>query len=271
MLCIKKYIIRIILKIAFFLYLFNSALFAEIDFNIIIPISSSYTFSDMKLTTLGMSDSLVNTRTLKDNIGIEIGILSQIGYNFNTKNSIFKSIGIMAEIGYILSPIYTSYEFYDNSYTLNVNHNILFHTLNIGAIQKFYIIDKLSLGIGGGIRIPFSANLYGQNDGSPLPFNNGKYDYNYIKSLFKRSIIPYIKFSLEGYYFFNDFVSLVIGAHFTYSMGMEYNADKLNEYISYIGTGMKWYHSYSYSSIETGLTIGVSIGRKGSNDIKRIE
>ena len=49
-------------------------------------------------------------------------------------------------------------------------------------------------------------------------------------------------------------------------MDMNFNTDKLNSYLT-----TAYYHSYSYSSIGAGINIGISIGRKGSNEIKRIE
>ena len=240
--------------------LLSSSLFAEIDFNLIVPFGYNYTFSDLKMT--GRYISLIS---LKNQDYYEAGVQSQIGYNFHTKNSIFKSISVMAEIGYQLSPMSISYY---NSYN-EVTNNILFHTLHIGLIQKFYILDRLSFGIGGGIRIPFSADVKVKGDNlsySPIPTNDGKYDYNYIKTLFDSRVIPYIKLTMDGYYFFNDFVSLIIGLYITYSMDMNFNTDKLNSNLT-----TAYYHSYSYSSIGAGINIGISIGRKGNNEIKRIE
>lgn len=259
MLCIKKHIIKIILIIAFLLYSFSYALFAEIDFNLIVPFGYNYTFSDAKIKT--SYNALIS---LKNQDYYEVGVQSQIGYNFDTKNSIFKSISIMAEIGYQLSPMSISYNTTPNELT----NNILFHTLHIGLIQKFYVLDRLSFGIGGGIRIPFSADVKVNMDYfmNPIPINNGKYDYSYIKSLFDSRVIPYIKLTMDGYYFFNDFVSLMIGLYITYSMNMNFNTDKLNSNLP-----MEYYHKLSYSSIGAGINIGIYIGRKGSNEIKRIE
>ncbi|WP_295159041.1 hypothetical protein [uncultured Brachyspira sp.] len=262
MLCIKKYVIKIVLTIAFLLYSFTSVLFAEIDFNFIVPFGYNYTFSDMKITSQASYVSLI---TSKDSSYYEAGVQSQIGYNFHIKNSIFKSISVMAEVGYQLSPMSTSY--YNNGYITN---NVLFHTLHIGLIQKFYVLDNLSLGIGGGIRIPFSADIIKNDENKaivpPFPINDGKYDYNYIKSLFDSRVIPYIKLTLDSYIFFNDFTALLIGFYFTYNMDMKFNTDKLNSYFP-----QENYHSYSYSSVSFGINIGLSIGRKGSNKIKRIE
>ncbi len=260
MLCIKIQSIKIVSIITLLLSLLSSNLFAEIDFNFIVPFGYNYTFSDVKMT-----GSYISLVSLKNIDYYEVGVQSQIGYNFNTKNSVFKSISIMAEIGYQLSPMSISY---NNSYS-EVTNNILFHTLNIGLIQKFYVLDRLSFGIGGGIRIPFSADVNVKGDDvryPPIPVNDGKYNYNYIKSLFDSRVIPYIKLTMYGYYFFNDFVSLIVGLYITYSMDMNFNTDKLNSYLT-----TAYYHSYSYSSIGAGINIGISIGRKGSNEIKRIE
>ena len=72
--------------------------------------------------------------------------------------------------------------------------------------------NKLSSGIGGEIRIPFSADVNVKGDYiiySPIHVNDRKYNYNYIKSLFDSRVIPYIKLTMNVYYFFNDFVSLI--------------------------------------------------------------
>ncbi|WP_245580741.1 hypothetical protein [Brachyspira alvinipulli] len=260
MFSIKTHFIKIVSIIILLLSLLSSSLFAEIDFNLIMPFGYNFTFSDAKIT-----ESYISLISLKNTDYYEVGVQSQIGYNFDTKNSIFKSISIMAEIGYQLSPMSVSY---NNSYS-EVTNNILFHTLHIGLIQKFYVLDRLSFGIGGGIRIPFSADVKVYGDDlryPPIPTNNGKYDYSYIKSLFNSRVIPYIKLTMDGYYFFNDFVSLIIGLYITYSMDMNFNTDKLNSAFR-----TAYYHNYSYSSIGAGINIGLSIGRKGSNERKIIE
>lgn len=262
---LKKTFFNKIYIIAILLNILSSTMFAEIDFNLIAPFGYNFTFSDIKTTSAGTYYSLL---TSKDSDYYEVGVQSQIGYNFYTKNGIFKSISVMAEIGYQLFPMSMSYYGYNTKYITN---NVLFHTLHLGLIQKFYVFDRLSFGIGGGIRIPFSADIRKNNvedptGKSPFPINNGKYDYNYIKTLFDSRVIPYIKLTMDVYYFFNDFVSLIAGFYFTYSMDMKFNTDTLNLYFN-----DEYYRNYSYSSIGVGLNIGLSIGRKGSNQIKRIE
>ena len=195
-------------------------------------------------------------------IDLSSGITAQLGYAVYLENTI--GVSILGEIGYA----FNQFGNYLPNRPVTTYVASAFHSLQLGILPKFNI-KNVSIGLGGGVKIPFSGRVLTSTEPSSSELNNYYRYMNFseIKDRYdKMFVIPYIKLTMYGYYFFNDFVSLIVGLYITYSMDMNFNTDKLNSYLT-----TAYYHSYSYSSIGAGINIGISIGRKGSNEIKRIE
>ncbi|CRF35119.1 Conserved hypothetical membrane protein [Brachyspira suanatina] len=259
---------RIIKNIIIILIIKVFSLFAVdfIDFNLSIPIGGSYNFLNASINENNFVQTpslLIPISSLKSGISFEIGVLAQLGYNFKLENSVLKSTSTMIDFGYYMYPMAINYNqnIFGND---EVKSTIIFHTINIGGIQKFYLGNNFAIGLGGGVKIPISYTFDNIESklNNPLTQNN-KGNLNYIKALYDSRVIPYIKLTLESFFFVHDNIALNIGMYISYSIGMNYNVYKLNEEVSSANNVQytEYYNKLNSSSLGVGVVLGASFGR----------
>ena len=237
-----------------------------IDFNLSIPIGGSHNFLNGSINENKVAANpslLIPIPSLKSGISFEIGVLAQLGYNFKLENSILKSTSTMIDFGYYMYPMAVNY----NQNILgneDVKSTIIFHTINIGAIQKLYLGNNFAVGLGGGIKIPmsFTFDNIDSKVNNPLPHDN-KGNRDYIKALYDSKVIPYVKLTLESFFFVHDIIALNIGMYISYSIGMNYNVYKLNDELSKANNVQytEYYNKLNSSSLGVGFILGASFGR----------
>ena len=93
-------------------------------------------------------------------------------------------------------------------------------------------------------------------DISLFPFWN----FIYIKKTFKDPFVPYIKLTVDTYFYVSESVALTVGVYTSYNFGMEYETDKLNAESSTTAYPLKL-KKYGYSSFDIGIALGTYFGR----------
>ena len=237
-----------------------------IDFNLSIPIGGNYNFLNGSINENNFTANpllLIPISSLKSGLSFEIGVLAQLGYNFKLENSILKSTSTMIDFGYYLYPMSINY----NQNVLgneNVKSAITFHTINIGGIQKFYLGNNFAIGLGGGVKIPmsFTFDHIDSKANNPIAHDN-KGNRDYIKALYDSKVIPYIKLTLESFFFLTDNIALNIGMYVSYNIGMNYDVYKLNDEVSKANNVQytEYYNKLNSSSLGVGFILGASFGR----------
>lgn len=166
----RKYLKYIIL-----IFILYNNVFAGIDFFLFVPIDGNISILNKSINT---QDHL---RNVYEYGYWSAGVLSEIGYNFKFDNKYINSLSIVGTIGYMAStlPIEVSKELIGRFYEVT-----LLHTLNTGASVK--IINNVtnhnlsySIGLGGGIKTPFSGNVISQLAAADESVLTGKEEYNF--------------------------------------------------------------------------------------------
>ena len=247
----RKYLKYIIL-----IFILYNNVFAGIDFSLFVPIDGNISILNKSINT---QDHL---RNVYEYGYWSAGVLSEIGYNFKFDNKYINSLSIVGTIGYMAStlPIEVSKELIGRFYEVT-----LLHTLNTGASVK--IINNVtnhnlsySIGLGGGIKTPFSGNVISQLAAADESVLTGKEEYNFsdIKKVFKSLVIPYIKLDINLYYHLTKNVSFMAGLYFNYNFAFKYNTDYINNF-----AGMKVFDKLEVSSFSMGISLGFAIRDNG--------
>ncbi|EKV58054.1 hypothetical protein A966_02003 [Brachyspira hampsonii 30446] len=153
----------------------------------------------------GKTTSSINTK-----IGFDAGVKAQIGYMFDFGRF---GLSILGDLGYG----FDSYRYSINALNNNVDFNFYLHNFQIGILPKFNF-GSFAIGIGGGIKIPFSGTIETEYEGSYAYNASNKVNYN--SSYFKSNIIGYVKITFDQYFFFNDKFSFVLGSYIGYDIGL---------------------------------------------------
>lgn len=79
-----------------------------------------------------------------------------------------------------------------------------------------------------------------------------------MKDLFKVPIMPYIKFTVEGYYYIIPGIDMavLIGGYVMYNFGMQYKTDTINQNVD-----SSVFNKYNFSSLSFGIIFGLYLGR----------
>ena len=269
------------LKIIFCLLIIKCLSFANgFEFNINIPIGVSFGLPNI--------DKVDKNTIPKAGSGFEVGAKVQLGYYVSISDN--SSISILGELGYSYDTIKQSVKF-KNTNTTGYN-SFSYHSLQIGLLPKFNF-KKFSIGIGGGIKLPFSATLlnFRSNGGSE---KYAYYQYNFIKMTRQNSakyentenienipdgldlspvgVIGYIKLTFDYFIFLTDKHYLTIGLYFgcDFMNKERKTTTKPNEF----GREEKYIYKNNDSAIDLGLQFGyrflsskIDLHNKNSNKI----
>ena len=240
---------------------FEVSLTAPIGVNFIFPYASGETGKVIQEKHHSIDYSDIENSFLPN-----LGLLMQIGGSFDLKNETgITSISLLADLGYYLQSFGSTFE---NRYDDNLGiteEAIFFDTLDLGTTIKINIEmpnmsrqKPFSVGLGGGVRIPFSATKYTLlPNGEKIKEELSHLD---IKEIFKNAYMPYIKLTVDTYFYVSESFALTVGLYTSYSFGIQYDIDKLNAINSTTAYPLKL-TKYGYSSYDIGISLGAYFGR----------
>ncbi|MEI0446738.1 hypothetical protein R4J03_06715 [Brachyspira intermedia] len=123
------------------------------------------------------------------------GITVQLGYGAYYENGL--GFSILGELGY-------AYSSFANYYPNRPNKEVTtmaFDTFQLGVLPKFNM-DKFSIGLGAGVKIPFSGQIIRNNEysSSEYSIHYTDIDFRYIQNSYNKMwVIPYIKLTFDFY------------------------------------------------------------------------
>lgn len=135
---------------------------------------------------------------------------------------------------------------------------IFYNSIALGVMGKLNF-SKMSIGLGTGILTPLYAIMSASEyDGSIITPDLNGWKTSDIKNLFKVPIMPYIKFTVEGYYYIIPGIDMavLIGGYVMYNFGMQYKTDTINQNVGY-----SVFNKYNFSSLSFGVVFGLSLDR----------
>ncbi|OEJ13050.1 hypothetical protein BFL38_00340 [Brachyspira hampsonii] len=174
------------MKKLFLMLLMSASAFAaggfEVSFNIPVLIS------------LGIP--IGNTGEKRDVSGAaNTGITAQLGYGLYLENGL--GFSILGEVGYAFNQ-------FANYYPNRPNEEVVyysFHSLQLGLLPKFNI-GKYAIGLGGGVKIPFSGYImtYNEYSSSEINYHYKYVNFSYINNTYNQMfVIPYVKLTFDFY------------------------------------------------------------------------
>ncbi|WPC37684.1 PorT family protein [Brachyspira hyodysenteriae] len=214
-----------------------------------VPIGLSVGFQNYKLTKEAerYKDYIKNEVDLNSSIGFDIGVSAQLGYMIQVKEGF--GISVLAEIGY-------SHDSYSFTFVNNKkeNHSFTTESLQVGLLPKFNI-GAFSIGVGGGVKIPFVIKASSKYDGKKMdsPINFDKKISNNIKS----PVMGYVKLTFDYSIFFTDYTAFNIGLYAGYDFGFSMTDKVLRQ-----DAGNKTFEYMNFSSFDIGLQLGFKFGPK---------
>lgn len=233
--------IRKIILSASMLLMFSIAAFAESGFEAILNVPFG---ASIGIPPKSMKDYFGDSEA---GAGFDSGVSAQLGYMIQAGDT--TAVSILAEVGYAYDTVSFRAKIKDELGGGSFLIASPIHSLQVGLLPKFNI-NGLSIGIGGGVKIPMAMSAYYQIKDNR--YDNGKTDpvkfnMNDIKNIFKPQIIGYIKLTFDYSIFLSDFFAINTGIYLGY--------DFMPKTALY--TGM-----FGYPKEETSGTfdIGVQIG-----------
>ena len=259
-------------KIAFtfaIIFLLQNKAFPNFEMSLTVPIGATLLYPYTDGTKLMQTKPyFINYRSPDDDTtSYNVGVLMQVGHRFDLKYETgVTSISLLADIGYFQELIGMIYTYGISGEDYVYIESTKFHTLNLGIIPKVNLYFPkmkipLSIGFGGGVKIPLSGTRHLlKNSGEEIIENMS---YKDIKETFVHPFMPYIKLTVDTYYYVSDSIALTVGLYTSYNFGMKYDTEKLNAEGSsdYYPSSTLELTEYGYTSYDIGFTFGISFGR----------
>lgn len=212
-----------------------------------VPIGLSVGFHNFKLKDVPFKNEIEKQAKQNSGVGFDIGVTAQLGYMFQVKEGF--GISVLAEIGY-------SHDSYSFTFVNNKkeNHSFTTESLQVGLLPKFNI-GAFSIGVGGGVKIPFVIKASSKYDGKKMdsPINFDKKISNNIKS----PVMGYVKLTFDYSIFFTDYTAFNIGLYAGYDFGFSMTDKVLRQ-----DAGNKTFEYMNFSSFDIGLQLGFKFGPK---------
>ena len=199
---LKKFILTIVLTMVF-----GVSAFAESGFELIInaPLQMS----------LGIPPKILkDSAEAKGERDFDYGVFAQFGYMAQILNGF--GISLLAEVGYSHDNFNISVNARDIGIATNerVGFYYGFESLQVGLLPKLNI-GAFSIGIGGGIKIPFKGKEIIKIGSEKSSKDLSKSD---IKSMLNPDFIGYIKGTLDYSIFLTDRFALNLGLYLGYDI-----------------------------------------------------
>lgn len=274
---------KIILSALIFISIFTKSAFTEFEASIYIPLGINSTLPNIDAKWNVVRN--INLKTIESDISFNIGVTANFGYRFNINEN--NGISILTEIGY--SRLDFASEFKTAGNYDNASQNLVFHTLNIGLMPKYTVNltsllksvnpnyngkMELNIGIGFGVKIALAGEYY-MNNNTDKSHLSEKYSFKDIKRKFDYPLIPYIKFQMEDYFYFNEKTAFLFGMSLTYNFNILYDIlnisyeryeedlkESANHPIGIGGPRFLYYDidKYGFSSFEIAFNLGIKFG-----------
>ncbi len=204
--------IRKIILSASMLLMFSIAAFAESGFEAILNVPFG---ASIGIPPKSMKDYF---GTSEAGVGFDSGVSAQLGYMIQAGDT--TAVSILAEVGYAYDTVSFRAKLKDELGGGSFLIASPIHSLQVGLLPKFNI-NGLSIGIGGGVKIPMAMSAYYKIEDNRYDSMNGKTDpvkfnMNDIKNIFKPQIIGYIKLTFDYSIFLSDFFAINTGVYLGY-------------------------------------------------------
>lgn len=198
--------------------------------------------------------------------GFDIGVAAQLGYMFQVREGL--GISLLGELGYAYDTWAISYkgkDYMGNNYTLY--NSTSYNSLQIGILPKINI-NQFSIGIGGGVKIPFSASMYSKYESGGTTeiyrenynrnelVREGSEANNYGLGL-SPAVIGYIKATFDYSIFFTDNMAMNVGLYLGYDF---MPSPKAYEHTTYNESGTEVISRETYKDHEGTFDIGLQLG-----------
>ena len=204
--------IRKIILSASMLLMFSIAAFAESGFEAILNVPFG---ASIGIPPKSMKDYF---GTSEAGVGFDSGVSAQLGYMIQAGDT--TAVSILAEVGYAYDTVSFRAKLKDEAGGGSFLIASPIHSLQVGLLPKFNI-NGLSIGIGGGVKIPMAMSAYYQIEDNRYDSMNGKTDpvkfnMNDIKNIFNPQIIGYVKLTFDYSIFLSDKLAVNTGIYLGY-------------------------------------------------------
>ncbi|MBT8730302.1 hypothetical protein JQ833_08640 [Brachyspira hyodysenteriae] len=195
-----------------------------LEFSVNVPLGISFGLlqGDIPMQYPITETTYFNSMKLSSAAGFDSGLHIQIGYMFDFSGF---GLSLLGDLGYSFDSYILSISGSQIVYPFNIQAKgdigLYMHSFQIGILPKFNF-GSFALGIGGGVKIPFSGTIEGNADITAGSQTVKIFDYktNYKSSDFKAPIIPYIKVTFDYSFFFDDNMAFVVGGYIGYDFGL---------------------------------------------------
>lgn len=203
--------IRKIILSASMLLMFSITAFAESGFEAILNVPFG---ASIGIPPKSMKDYF---GTSEAGAGFDSGVSAQLGYMIQAGD--ITAVSILAEVGYAYDTVSFRAKFKDEAGGGSFLIASPIHSLQVGLLPKFNI-NGLSIGIGGGVKIPMAMSAYYQIEDNRYIANGKtdpvKFNMNDIKNIFKPQVIGYIKLTFDYSIFLSDKLAVNTGIYLGY-------------------------------------------------------
>ena len=228
-------------RISLIAVLFFSIIFAKESlasgwqFGASIPIGASFGFYKVRFAS-DAPQSYKDTYTKRDTrTGFDSGITVQGGYLVSDGE---KGISLLLDFGYSHDTFAIKGAGTKESYT--------FESMQVGILPKFHK-GNYSVGFGIGVKVPFE--LVHEAEDSQNVITRSKYSVDKMDSIFKDSLITYIKLSFDYSFSISERIAVLLGAY----VGVDFNLDLRGSERIYV-------ENRNLSSFDVGVQLGLRIG-----------
>ncbi len=236
---------------AFMLAVFSISAFAASGFEAILNVPIGLSLG------LPAGKQYKDQKDVKVGAGFDIGVSAQLGYMFSIKEGL--GLSVLGEIGYAYDTWALSYKSSDVSGYQSTSY----HSLQIGILPKINI-NQFSIGIGGGVKIPFSATRYYKStyDGKTTK-DKENYNFKELSAETGRglglspAVIGYVKATFDYSIFFTDNMAMNVGLYLGYDFMPSRKAYDHN-----FGVGKEDTYKDQEGTFDIGLQLGFKFGPK---------
>ena len=202
--------------------------------------------------SVGVTQGLSESISPKSSPGFDSGITAQLGYLVELRAGL--GLSILGELGYSFDSYRYHYSGrYNNIAEAKITQSIYTHSFQIGILPKLNI-EQFAIGFGFGLKIPVSASINTKAEYSIAGFEGNtstaeiKLDRDDIET-YDRNVMPYLKFTFDYSFFFNDKMAVNVGAYLGGDFGLASKNPVNNKF-------------YGVNSFDIGLQVGFRFAPK---------
>lgn len=208
------------------------------QFGLNVPIGASFGFYKVRFASDAPQTYKDGYSKISSTIGFDSGLTFQAGYLIGDGE---KGISLLFDFGY-------SHDTFALKGT-GIKEYYTFESMQIGILPKFHK-GNYSAGLGIGIKVPLQlVHLTESSQNDVKTTTRTKYNVNQLDSVFKDSLITYVKLSFDYSFYLFDKVAVLLGVY----VGVDFNLDLRGAERIYV-------ENRNLSSLDIGLQLGLKIG-----------